>query len=376
MRSGQLGVRWALALILLNAGCSGPVAPDQGTGLVGWERERLEHAHFFQLWKKGEDRLLITFGPGGEKDTTGMLFIGNIEKAASPKGSTVLLPHVSRIALSSTTQAPFVSLLGREPAIVGCAHANGLKATSLKERVESGALQELANGDGLDRERLIALVPDVLFSDPFSINASRGIASLPAVCVVAEYLEQEPLGRAEWIKVFGAVLGEHTLADSLYAAIASRYRQAVAEVAPDATRPAVFFGSAWRGVWSVPSGNSYMAKLIQDAGARYLFADRIVEGNLDLDMETVMLQGRPAEWWGRVVDQDRPVTMQDVAGGERRIAGLPALIGHHGFYANSAESDIFGQAVLEPDVQLLDLIGIFHSELKGERQSVYFRAVQ
>ena len=126
----------------------------------------------------------------------------------------------------------------------------------------------------------------------------------------------------------------------------------------------------------MPSGNSYMARLFHDAGVRYLFADKKSEGNLDLDMETVMLQGQAADWWGRVLDQDRPVTMQDVAGGERRISDLPALAQHHGFYVNSAETDIFGQAALEPDVQLLDLIGIFHPALKGGREPVYFRRVQ
>ena len=68
--------------------------------------------------------------------------------------------------------------------------------------------------------------------------------------------------------------------------------------------------------------------------------------------------------------------MQDVAGGESRIADLPALVGRRGFYANSAESDIFGQAVLEPDVQLRDLIDIFHPELNTGRKPVYFRRVQ
>jgi hypothetical protein len=40
------------------------------------------------------------------------------------------------------------------------------------------------------------------------------------------------------------------------------------------------------------------------------------------------------------------------------------------------ESDLFGQAVLEPDVVLMDLRGIFHPELAEGRSPVYFKPVQ
>lgn len=376
MSAGRPALLAICALGFFCVGCNSSVERE-GTGkLIGWSRMPLEHARFFQLWEKGTDRALVTFGPGGERDTTGMHFIVNIQQPDHPAGSTLLGAEVSRIALSSTTLAPFVLLLGQEEAIAGCAHADMLKAPALTARAKAGTLQELARGDGLDRERLALLNAQVLFTDPFSANATKGMASMPPQCVVAEYLEQDPLGRAEWIKAFGAVLGKSAHADSVYAAITMRYYEAAALVPENTKRPAVFFGSAWRGVWSVPSGNSYMAKLIQDAGGRYLFADKLAQGNSDLDMETVMLRGQEAEWWGRVLDQQRPVDMQDVAGGESRIAYLPALVGRRGFYANSAESDIFGQAVLEPDVQLRDLIDIFHPELNTGRKPVYFRRVQ
>ena len=80
--------------------------------------------------------------------------------------------EVSRIALSSTTLAPFVLLLGQEEAIAGCAHADMLKAPALTARAKAGTLQELARGDGLDRERLALLNAQVLFTDPFSANAT------------------------------------------------------------------------------------------------------------------------------------------------------------------------------------------------------------
>ena len=366
---------WAsCALLTCVVGCTS--AGSGHGGLDGWTRQPLEHAHFFQLWKKGDVTVLLTFGPGGEQDTTGSVLIGEKAEDDVPVGAFRVHSPVNRIALSSTTQSAFLELLGQEALIAGCAHADMLLQGSLRARVDSGDLIELAGGDGIDRERLALLHADLLFTDPFTAASGALPASSMAQCVVSEYLEPHPLGRAEWLKAFGAVLGVEHAADSLYAAMARRYEHAAARVKDDPVRPVVFFGSSWRGVWSVPSGNSYMARLIADAGGDYLFADTVARGNLDIDMETVILKGRRADLWGRILYQQLPVTLEDVAGGEKRVMSLPAFKAHGAFYANSAESDLFGRAVLEPDVQLRDLIGIFHPKLENGRKPVYFKPVQ
>jgi hypothetical protein len=137
MSAGRPALLAICALGFFCVGCNSSVERE-GTGkLIGWSRMPLEHARFFQLWEKGTDRALVTFGPGGERDTTGMHFIVNIQQPDHPAGSTLLGAEVSRIALSSTTLAPFVLLLGQEEAIAGCAHADMLKAPALDRTRES-----------------------------------------------------------------------------------------------------------------------------------------------------------------------------------------------------------------------------------------------
>lgn len=371
------GSRSAVLLLLfgLLGSCGSGTGPAVPGPLAGWQRLPLEHAQYFQLWARGPQRLLITFGPGGEQDTTGMLVMDRTGPGL-PEGAMAVQGPVRRTALSSTTQSAFLLVLGQAGAVAGCAHADRLQDPGLRQRVAAGGIMELADGNGLDRERLTALAPQVLFSDPYTAGAGMPLGCAIPVCVVAEYLEPHPLGRAEWIKAVGTVMGQPQRADSLYRAVAGRYRAAAASVPQGGHRPKVFFGSAWRGVWSVPGGNSYMARLIADAGADYLFGTGTGQGNHDLDMETVLARGAEAAWWGRILYQTRPVTMEDLAGDEDRVLALPAFRNGRGYYANSAESDLFGQAVLEPDAVLLDLIGIFRPELRGRRLPVYFKPVQ
>lgn len=341
----------------------------------GWVRTPLEHARFFQLWQRGNDRALLTFGPGGDGDTTGIFVVGGAAQSRW-RGAVFFGAPLARVAVTSTTHASFLSALGKADAVAGCAYLDRLRDPHVAALAREGRVQEIAAAEGLDRERVLVLAPQALFTYPYGAEARAGSFGTMAMVPVSEYLEEHPLGRAEWIKAFGVLFGLEGRADSLFGAITARYRLAVAGVPDALPRPEVFFGSSWKGSWSVPAGNSYMATLIQDAKGNYLFAGRHAGGNIDLDLEAVLQQGGRAQRWGRILDQHAPVTKRDVAGEDGRVLGLPVFQGGGCFYANSAESDLFGQASLEPEVVLLDLIGIFHPELRGGRQPVYFKPVQ
>jgi len=134
----------------------------------------------------------------------------------------------------------------------------------------------------------------------------------------------------------------------------------------------VFFGSCWRSEWFVPPGNSYMAQLIADAGGAYLFADRRGSGNITLDAEATIGIGGKAEVWGTILASPEMVTENVIASNDARILALPAFEHHRTFYGNSAESDLFGDAALHPDVLLADLRGILHPD-SASTAGVYFR---
>ena len=375
MRIGPVRASWASALgACLLASCSGS-APT--SSFSGWTLRPAKHARYFQEWSRGDERLLITFGAGGVADTTGIYQLSpNGVFSAAPARTVRLKVPLTRVALHSTTHASYLSALGGSATVVACAHAGMLRDPALVALRDKGLITEIATGDGLDREQLAALRPAVLFSYPYGKTANDRAVPGVATVDVSEYLEPDPLGRAEWLKLFGTFLRKERVADSLFDAIAARYDSARSMVPPDAQRPSVFFGSSWKGTWSVPSGDSYMAKLIADAGAHYLFADRRSDGNIDIDLETALATGAKADFWGRILFLDHTATAADVAGDDARIMALPAFTEHHCFSANSAESDLFGEAGLQPDVVLLDLLGIFHPELAKGRAPVYFKPVQ
>lgn len=328
------------------------------------------YARCFRILTNGEQRQLVVLGPGGSADTLAIYRITSAKDTAQAGSAGVTaLPPLQRVAVVSTTHLPYISLLGKAGSVVGAAHLELIRDTAVLARVKGGAVQEIATGDGLDKEMLLSLSPEALLDYPFGrTNNAQGNG--PPRVEITEYLEEHPLGRAEWIRFFGVLLGEEAKADSIYRAIELRYNTVrdLARVLPD--HPKVFFGSAWQGQWHVPPGNSYMAQLISDAGGQYAYAAQKATANIPLDLEAVLIQGREVQHFGAVLSTAGRVRAADLAGGDTRVARL-AAVREGGFFLDSQRSDVFGMALLEPDQLLLDLRCIFHPQHCGGHRLKY-----
>lgn len=321
------------------------------------------HATHFRLLTDGGALRAVVLGHGGVGDTV---------------SDVVLSRPFERLAIASTTHAAFIHALGCTDRIVGCAATSGARDPDLRRAIDEGRVVEIGTADGLDRERLIALKPDVVFGYPFG-GAGSGLAETGVQVVqVSEYLEEHPLGRAEWVRFFGALLGRAHAADSLFQGISERY-EALRTPEQTDSLPTVLFGSVWKGQWWVPPGNSYMARLIHDAGGRYLFDDRIGEGNLAMDMETMIALGSSADWWGMIAAVEGHADVRTFTNCDSRLNGFKAVRNDHLFLGDPDTEDLFGQALLEPDAVLSTLRALFDPRFvvdgpPGERR-VYFRVL-
>ena len=345
-----------ILLGLVWSGVSCTSSPNvKRTSWSQWHRVPNAYADRFEIWKKGPRSLLLVFGHGGKQDTVGKYWV-NVDGGVDlpPVESTLFPSRLDSIALTSTTHVPFVTTLGHVMSIRACAHLDQVRDGSLLTRVEKGEVKEIAAGDGIDRETLLMLKPQALFGYPFGQSAGSTIPQLGIPVVeVSEYLEEHPLGRAEWLRFFGVLLGEENKADSLFEGIKHRYE--VARIMPSSTeRPTVLFGSVWDGQWWVPPGNSYMARLIADAGGSYIFADRIGSGNISVDMETMVSVATDADYWGMVTAEKEPIMASVFTGGDMRLKNFKAVREHH-LFVSTGENDFFGKAMIEPDVLLHDL---------------------
>jgi iron complex transport system substrate-binding protein len=345
-----------LTLLVFLACRTGPHDQHAST----WVEVPNAHARCFAIQQRGEERRALVFGPGGRTDTLSIIPLSG--------------RSVERMATLSTTHVPYVLALGLGRTLVGVAHGRAIPDTAIARGLAQGTIQDLVRGEQLDREQLIALGPELLFDQPFGRSDLAPRVDGPLQVMVSEYLEEHPLGRAEWLRFFGAVLGVERQADSLFAEIALRYEAAKGMVDGVPDRPTVFYGSGWEGRFHAASGNSLMAMAIRDAGGDYWLPDSGSTENVALDVEAFLALADTIDHVGMAIALDGVPDALDLVGGDGRLARARSVaVG--GFHGNSRTCDLFGRALLEPDVVLKDLIHLLHPERLPLHQPVYFRRV-
>ncbi len=341
-----------MAVLLLLVAC-GPRA-NTPSDWSTWKPIATRYATKFKVWARGDDRLVVVFGNGGERDTVGCYLISSDPRAHLPIDAVLMAKPVGRLAMLSTTHVPYISALGRVGTVVAGAHLDQVRDTDLLAAIQAGKVKEIGTGQGVDRERMLALDLGAVFTYSFGKSEIGALEALGIPVVeVSEYLEEHPLGRAEWLRFFGVILGEEHKADSLFAGIVQRYELVRSRVRRD-TMPTVLFGSCWNGQWFVPPGNSYMAKLIDDAGGRYVFADRTGDGNITVDMETMITVGGNADVWGMISAERGPIRSTAFTAGDERLEKFRSVSSRN-LFAASSDADFFGKALIEPDVLLQDM---------------------
>jgi iron complex transport system substrate-binding protein len=243
-------------------------------------------------------------------------------------------------------------------------------------RLKSGAAIEITSGNDLDFEQLLKLAPDVLMvyqyaDSDFSRYTEEGIP----VVMNMEFAESTPLGRAEWIKLVGCLTGKLKESVEIFDGIEKRYRDLRTQVAFKSSLPLVFTGSKYGSSWFAPGRDSFIAQYIRDAGGIYSFEHIEGQGSTELDFEGVVSIITQADYWGFLISSEDEFSYQQVLEMDGIYSELKAFKRGQIFVCNTAKVDYFGDAVMEPDRILADLIGVFHPDLTPDHVFHYFRPI-
>ncbi len=360
-------------------GCSGEVetqGQDVGVrskGMTAHEHSEvsLSHAKGFTLHNHdGFKTLTVTVDPDSGSDTFRYLLLP--ETASVPKGFedylTIRTP-VERIALFSTTHIGYVNLLGCGDRIVAVARPEYVNTASLQERIKKGDIAEIGMPFSPNVEVILELSPDVIVAT--ALPASRKtdyqtfVKSGIPVLVVAEWLEQSPLGRAEWMKLYAALFDREALAEEKFAVIERSYNALVALTDTVAHRPAIIPGMPFKDAWFVPGGKSYVAELLRHAGARYHWDDRARTGSIKMDIEAVYPVALEAEYW---LNPGTVLSLDELLAKDIRFRDF-ASVKSGNIYNNNKQLNLAGGnaywelGVVQPEKILKDLIMILHPDI-------------
>ena len=194
-----------------------------------------------------------------------------------------------------------LELLGVEKSLVGFQDTNYISSEKTRKRIDSGFVRELGNEAAMNTEVLFELQPDVVIGFAMnSVNKTYNLIEKHGIPVIinGDWLEETPLGRAEWIKFFGVLFDKEKEADSLFRKIEQEYLAAIAIAKKVRNKPSILSGAIMRNdIWSLPAGESFVAQFLEDANVNYLWKDSKGKGSLQLSFESVLDKAQKADYW-------------------------------------------------------------------------------
>jgi len=270
------------------------------------------------------------------------------------------------IALHSAAQAYALGVLGLKEKVKGITDPRFFYDPYYVERLQSGELIQTANPTSINREKLLMLQPDLVILSGWSTISTDNqqlIQMGTPPLFMMEWMEPEPLGRAEWIKVLGLAFNKEQQADSIFRSIEKNYLELKNKYKNTTKKPSILHGEEYGGVWYVAGGKSFMAQIYADAGTNYLWKENDEPGSLKLDVEVVLEKAAQADFWFTTFG-DNP---QDIAYlNQQKYAVLKATQTGN-IYSNTKRvqklggNDFWETGNIRPDLILHDIVKITHS---------------
>lgn len=214
-----------------------------------------------------------------------------------PEGTVVRTPLNNALVYSAVHTSLFTEL-GYPEAVKGIVDAQYFTDSLVLEGVKAGKIADCGSSMAPTIEKVIEMKPDGIMLSPYQDSNFDQLEKLNIPLIMcADYMEQTPLGRAEWIKFYGALVGKEKEAEAIFATVAQKYNALKENRANVDHHPKVLTETVVSGVWNVPGGKSYMAQILKDAGANYPWADDDHSGSLSLDFNQVLAQAKDADVW-------------------------------------------------------------------------------
>ena len=283
-------------------------------------------------------------------------------------------PIKSVIAYSSTQWSVFLEL-GEIERVKGILESNYTDNSEIKRLLAEKKIEDVGIETSLKTEIAINLHPDVILYTPYSTVPKTEIGDLTGAVMFpfADYLENHPLGRAEWLKLIGFLTCREADTDKWFNDIVTRY-DSLKYICQDVEyRPTVFSDLPFEGQWYLPGGASYIAQIFHDAGADYIWEDNNSTASLPVDAETVLSKARGADFWRIMNSTNTKYSYERLAAENELYTCFKAYKVRNILVCDIRESGYFEKSEYEPDLLLKDFVLAFHPELiEPDYQPHYF----
>ena len=321
-----------------------------------------------------QSTLIQVFNPWqGSKEVEMSYFISrNGEQAPTGFTGPTIPAGAKRIVCMSSSYIAMLDALGQVNRIVAVSGIDYVSNPYILAHKDS--IKDM--GPEMNYELLLGLKPDIVLlygigDAQTAITDKLKELSIPYI-YMGEYLEESPLGKAEWMVVLSELTDSREKCIEIFSEIPKRYLSLKALTESVGQCPTVMFNMPWNDSWVMPSTKSYMAQLVADAGAEYIYKENSSNSSTPIGLETAYGLIQKADYW---INVGSATSLDELKTVNPKFADAKA-VRERTVYNNNLRltptggNDYWESAVVHPDMVLRDLIHIFHPELVPD--SLYY----
>jgi len=316
----------------------------------------------------------------GADSVTTQLFIARGGETA-PEGFTgqIITGDARRIIAMSSTHIAMLHAIGEAHRVVGVSGIDFISDPDIQARRDT--IGDIGYEGNINYELLVSLDPDLVLL--YGVNGASSMENklkelgIPFM-YVGDYLEESPLGKAEWMVALAEVAECRPDGKNVFADTATAYndlKQKVADTVLDA--PSVMINAPYGDSWFMPSTGSYAARLIADAGGDYIYKNDTGNASTPIDLEEAYMLASQADIW---INPGMADSIDGLKTACPKFADTRCV--SNGYVYNNTNrttpaggNDYYESAVVNPELLLRDLVKIFHPELV-EDDFVYYKQLK
>ena len=342
-----------------------------------------EYASGFDILSAdGRQSVLVTVTnpwQGADNVTTRLFIARDGEQVPEDFDGQVLEGDAPRIVAMSSTHIAMLDAIGEVGRITGVSGIDYISNSDIQARRNS--IGDVGYEGNINYELLLSLDPDLVLlygvNGASSMEGKLNELGIPFM-YIGDYLEETPLGKAEWMVALSEIVGRRADGEKAFAGILVRYndlKRKVADTVLDA--PSVMLNVPYGDTWLMPSTESYVARLIKDAGGHYIYNKNTGNTSLPIDLEEAYQLTSEADMWldvGMANSLDELKTLCPKFSDTRCFRN--GYVWNNNLKTNAAGgNDYYESTAVNPDILLRDLVKIFHPELV-EEDFVYYKQLK
>jgi len=335
------------------------------TGFRIFHHEGYTQADVIDPWKEGKLRQRYLLVPRDKSLPANL-----------PKGTVVRTP-LRNVVVYTGVHCAMLAAIHATDGIIGVCESKYINNVDIKKKLKEGVINDLGESTAPNIEKMFAIETEVIIASPFN-NANYGAVEKTGIPIIecGDYMETNPLGSAEWLKFLALFTDRTEQADSVFNQTKRNYLNLKNEIKKLEKRPTLLTGMKYGSTWYVPSGDSYMSRVYQDAGADYIFSYLKGSGGTPLSFEAVLDKAIHADIWLILYNSEEDLTYSALQSDFSPYSRFDAFRDRHIFGCNAAYSLYHEEIPIHPDYLLKEIAAILHPEAFPAYNPKYFKKLK